>query len=147
MRETNKTKAEHKKKNKKNKRITHKVYLNLGLELLSLRLYEDVLLLIKVLLLHLKLVIELVLYILQLNRLVLAGLHLLDDLVHALVARLQLTEVVLLLIKDLLVERREDENTIRFGFRAVAGRVAGRITGRVTERSISRLSFRGRYSQ
>ena len=68
--------------------ITHKVYLNLWLELLSLRLYEDVLLLIKVLLLHLKLVIELVLYILELNCLVLAGLHLLDDLIHALVAGL-----------------------------------------------------------
>lgn len=76
------------KRNKRKKLITHKVYLNLGLKLLSLRLYKDVLLLIKVLLLHLKLVIELVLYILKLNRMVLAGLHLLDDLIHALVAGL-----------------------------------------------------------
>ena len=67
------------------------------------------LLLIKVLLLHLKLVIELVLYILQLNRLVLAGLYLLDDLVHALVARLQLTEMVLLLIKNLFGWRGEHD--------------------------------------
>lgn len=79
------------------------------MKLLSLRLYEDVLLLIKVLLLHLKLVIELVLYILQLNRLVLAGLYLLDDLVHALVARLQLTEMVLLLIKNLFGWRGEHD--------------------------------------
>ena len=86
--------------------ITHKVYLNLWLELLSLRLYEDVLLLIEVLLLHLKLITKLVLYILELNRLVLAGLHLLDDLVHALVSGLQLTKMVLLLIKNLGAAKR-----------------------------------------